>query len=250
MEIPFLRRNVEKRYLRVFASHYIAVACDFNTDVRDVSHTAIRIVCQGLDLLFAFPKDRSSLRFHLERHQSGSSILVVGSTLADPLAKQSIAFRGCLKSNAATVRHLPGGFHEQQALVGSPREQPATTRLLHQMLVVFARLESQQRQLKAILPVARLGMTNADIAAGLRQHRHHIVDKTDGGRFSSVAALWHGHQTQHYERRKDETSQCITSSELIGGRDHFDSAWRVRWQFVAGALACLGPEPHQRINQF
>jgi hypothetical protein len=43
------------------------------------------------------------------------------------------------------------------------------------MLIVFQRLEAQERELKSILTVSSFGMASASVATRLGQDRNHIV---------------------------------------------------------------------------
>ena len=76
------------------------------------------------------------------------------------------------------MRHQSGRLLQQQAALRRGGRQPAAAPFFHQMLVIFARLEAQQRQPEAILP-AHLAMTAAGIAAELGENRHDLIGEID-----------------------------------------------------------------------
>jgi hypothetical protein len=117
---------------------------------------------------------------NLKRGEFGRFVAVINCTLANPFDEQSIIIRIGLKSHPAAMRHLAGGFHEQEALLGSRCGYPSSSAFKHQMLVVFQGLEAQKRKLKTVLAVSGFGVASPRVATGLGQDRNDIVDQTDG----------------------------------------------------------------------
>ena len=88
------------------------------------------------------------------------------------------------------------------------------------MFVVFAGLEPEQRELKAVLAIPCFCMADARITARLGQDRHHFVDEADPsivGRFKR----WGGEQTDHRDREADETSYTSRLTELVTSDQHY-----------------------------
>jgi hypothetical protein len=97
--------------------------------------------------------------------------------------------RVLLKPGAAAVRGYADRLGEQHALVGRGRKQPPPAAFFHQVLVVFGRLEAQERKFEAIL-TAGLAMAAAAVAAELGENRRDLIGKVDQG---LVAEVGHRH---------------------------------------------------------
>ena len=67
---------------------------------------------------------------------------------------------------------------QQQALAGRRGREATTTSFLDEELVIFVRVEAQQRQLEAVL-ATRLAVTATAIAAELGEDRHNLVGEVD-----------------------------------------------------------------------
>ena len=105
------------------------------------------------------------------------------------MQQQLIALGTCVQPAATAVRHGVRGLQKQQALLGrSGKDSPAVS-FLDDVLVVFLRLEAEQRKSKAVLSAARLGVARAGIATGLGQDRHDVIDEVQRARSDSDARL-------------------------------------------------------------
>src|SRR5205085_5523983 len=79
---------------------------------------------------------------------------------------------------ASAMRNRSDGFHEQEAASRSGRENPASPRFLQQMLVIFGRLEPEERKLESVLS-ARFAVASAAVASGLGKDWDDLVGEVD-----------------------------------------------------------------------
>src|SRR5436309_1028322 len=86
------------------------------------------------------------------------------------------------------MSHLPGGFAQQQALLGRCGQDAPAAALLDQSGMVKGRIETEDRESKAILAL-RLAVTARGIAAVTRQQRRDVVLEVEAARTRRIAHL-------------------------------------------------------------
>src|SRR6185295_6118332 len=89
---------------------------------------------------------------------------------------------------ATAVRHRADGLEQEQAFVGRGGEQPSAAPFLDQMLIIFGRLESEQRQLKPVL-TAGFSVAATAVAGQLGENGNNLVGEIDR---SLAAEVVHG----------------------------------------------------------
>ena len=83
------------------------------------------------------------------------------------------------------MRQCSRAFEQEQATLRRGGEKATTTRFLHEMLVIFQRLETKERQPKTVLS-GRFAMATTAIATRLGEDRDDLVREVDRLRSSEV----------------------------------------------------------------
>lgn len=118
---------------------------------------------------------------------------------------------------AAAVGHARGRLEEEQALLGGRSRHPPPPRLFEEVVVVFVGLEAEERELKAVLTPARLGMAGPHVAAGLGEDRHDVGGKAYGpigGNDRGSLGRW----DQGEKGRCDQRGKTLSSPAGAGRR--------------------------------
>src|SRR6185437_12679621 len=117
-------------------------------------------------------------------------------------------------------------LEQQQTVLRRSREESASARFLDQMLVIFRRLEAEQREAKPIL-TARFAVTAAGVATGLGENGHDLIRKIDGrdlvemfdddgkGSAQTLRSL-RGDGRRAVAQRRDATA--LVNGDDVGGR--------------------------------
>ena len=145
----------------------------------DIPDRSIGIGRPGGQLLGAVAGDHHPAGFDLERRQLSRGGDIGQSPLLNPAGQRGELGRVGLEPYSAAMRHEARPLPQEQARLGSVGRQPPPPVRLGQVLVIVQRLKAEQRELKAILSPARLGVTDPNVAARLGEDGHHIVGEAD-----------------------------------------------------------------------
>ena len=145
---------------------------------RDVLRRAVGVVGDHHELLLAARRERARRRQDFDLAHLRIIRLAERQALLDPAVDQSIGDGIGLHPLPAAMRDQAGRLQQQQAALGRSGEQTPAAAFLHQVVVILARLEAQERQAKAVLP-ARLAVTAAAIAGELGEDRDDLIREVD-----------------------------------------------------------------------
>ena len=105
-------------------------------------------------LLLRAGLERANRRNHFDARHDRIVGLAVGHALRDPAAQELVRHRIDFHPLAAAVRNQAGRLLQNQAAIGRGGRKPAAAPFFHQMLVIFAGHEAQERQRKPFCPLA------------------------------------------------------------------------------------------------
>ena len=142
---------------------------------RDVAFAAVGEAGLGRDLNLVVRRVKSALgRCHLQCGELGRLAGVILRAFGDPLAEDAVLPRIHLESSSPLVWDLCGGFLEEQAFVRLDEIETAAQFVAGDHLPVPGGRFSAQADLEAALAIC-VAVAGAHVAAGLGQHRHHLV---------------------------------------------------------------------------
>lgn len=122
---------------------------------------------------------------------------------------------------AAAVGHACCCLQKEQALLGGCGRHSSAPRLLEEMVVVFVGLEAEERQLKAVLTPAGLGMAGPHVAAGLREDRHDVgreAHRPIGGNDRGSVGRWDQGEVDRGGKRSEASASPAGEGPAKGGK--------------------------------
>jgi hypothetical protein len=108
--------------------------------------------------------------------------------MLDPRVEDLVLPRALFHALTAFVRHLRGGFQQEETLLGSDSVEATTGEIVGERRVVPLRVVAAQRELEAVLAF-RGSMASAGVAPGAREDRHHVPDEARVERLGDSAHL-------------------------------------------------------------
>ena len=121
------------------------------------------------------------------------------------------------QTNTAAVRNETGRLREEERSLGHGREKLPPAAGFHDRIVVAARIEAEERKLKAA-PAAALAVTVAAVAAGLGEDRGDVANEVEREVLIAVANV-----------DRDLRLESSVSNQDLGsaGPDRCDDAVRI-----------------------
>ena len=165
---------------RRFGGGHVLVVRLEERAARHVLDVAVRVARDHRELLLGLRQHRALLRKHFDARDDGVFRVAVGHALRNPALEEVVIIGANIQPRAAAVRDDARALEQQQAGVRRRGGEPASARFLHEILVVFLRLEAEEREAKAVLPAA-LAVAAAAVAAGLGEDGDDGVREVDGG---------------------------------------------------------------------
>ena len=142
--------------------------------LRHIARRAVGVMCGHFELLGTFEWHGELGRLHADAGHLRIAILAIRHAFANPAHEVGVVFGVRVELLPAAVGELRGAFRQKQALLRRSRKDTATTRLLHDVLIVLLRLKTEQRELEAVLP-ARFAVAPAAVAAAFGQNGNDVV---------------------------------------------------------------------------